>query len=590
MCCVRHRNDTLDDGGESNGLPMIPQSLPPISSRFNCQLRAGTVRFGDRLVFTELDLIIGTTDRLALIGENGAGKSTLLGVLAGTVELNAGNLFLDIPGGLAIAEQRPIFPAGTTIAKALDHLLVQLRDIENRIQLTALELAQAPESKHPALIKKLGQLTAEFEARDGYGLEVRLDAALDQLGLGGLDRRREVAELSGGQRARLGLAAALSSEPALLLLDEPTNDLDEAGLSWLEERLTAHRGALVAVSHDRTFLRNFATDIVNLHEGKIRRYGNGYEGYLSARAAERERMIAVRLAWEQELERNQELVAANTFRLAQIPQKMEKAGFGHGAFRMRGRDQGAKSRIRMAKERLDRLEHNPAPRPADPLRFVHAFTEDELAPTKSESILRVENICLDAASGPALSIASLEINAGERVLVSGKNGVGKTTLLRFLQGEFLVQHGTIWWRKGLRIAHLRQEIHEDSKLSDSRLNVVAAFAAVTKNYRDEAIEILLRTGLLRAEELIRPLSTLSLGQRRRFDLAVALSVPSDLLLLDEPTNHLAPELVEELEVALAQYPGAVLSVSHDRTWRERFAGGGVRQVEVLAGGEVIVRN
>lgn len=548
------------------------------------------MRFGDRLVFDELDLIIGATDRLALIGENGAGKSTLLGVLAGTIDLNAGRVFCDIPGGLAIAEQRPVFPAGTTIAEALDLLLAQLRDIENRIQLTALELATAPESKHQELIKMLGQLTAEFEARDGYGLDDRLGAALEQLGLGGLDRQRDVAELSGGQRARLGLAAALSSEPELLLLDEPTNDLDKAGFNWLEERLAAHRGALVAVSHDRTFLRNFATDIVNLQAGKIRRYGDGYDGYLRARAIERERLVAERLAWEQELERNQELVAANTLRLAQIPQKMEKAGFGHGAFRMRGRDHGAKSRIRIAKERIDRLEHNPAPKPADPLRFVHAFTHDELAPTPFEPIIRAENIRLEASAGPALNIESLEINAGERLLISGPNGAGKTTLLRLLQGEYRVAQGQLWRRKGLRIAHLRQELHPNAELSVSRHNVVAAFAAATQSYRDEAIETLLRTGLLRPEELIRPLTALSLGQRRRFELAVALSVPSDLLLLDEPTNHLAPELVEELEAALADYPGAVLSVSHDRTWRQSFAGVGVRYLNVLTGGAVRIES
>lgn len=568
---------------------MTPQSSSPFSSRFTCQLRGGTVRFGDKLVLDELDLIIGAADRLALIGENGAGKSTLLGVLAGTIEINAGDLSSEIPGGLAIAEQRPIFPAGTTVAEALDLLLVQLRDLEARIQQVALELAQAPEAKHPLLLAKLGKLTTEFEARDGYGLEVKLEAALDQLGLGSLDRQREAADLSGGQRARLSLAAALSSEPALLLLDEPTNDLDESGLAWLEERLAAHRGALVAVSHDRTFLRRFAKDIVNLQEGKIRRYGNGYEGYLTARAIERERMIAARLAWEQELARNQELVAANTFRLAQIPQKMEKAGFGHGAFRLRGRDHGAKSRIRMAKERIGRLEQNPAPVPADPLRFIHAYTEDECAPQRAEPILRVEGSYLDT-NGPALSIETLEIKAGDRILISGPNGAGKTTLLRLLHGEYPVQHGNLWRREGLRIAHLRQEIHYESQLDDSKLNVVAAFAAATKNYRDEAIEILLRLGLLAPKDLVRELSTLSLGQRRRFELALALSVPSDLLLLDEPTNHLAPELVEELEAALTDYPGAVLSVSHDRTWRERFAGGDVRQVEVLQGGKVLLRS
>lgn len=473
---------------------------------------------------------------------------------------------------------------------AIDLLLVQLRDIEARIQQTAAELAMAPESGHPTLMKRLAQLTEEFEARDGYGVDLRLEAALEQLGLGGLDPTREVSELSGGQRARLGLATALSSVPALLLLDEPTNDLDETGLAWLEARLAAHRGALVAVSHDRAFLRRFATDIVNLKDGKTHRYGNGYAGYLSARADERERMIAERLAWEQDLERQRGLVSANSFRLAQIPQKVEKAGFGHGAFRLRGRDHGAKSRIRAAKERIDRLEQNPVARPAEPLRFVHAFAEDVLSPQESEPILNAENIRLGDRGGPALELGSFEIKAGERVLVSGPNGAGKTTLLRLLAGQFPESHEALWKREGLRIAYLRQEMHEESVVPDSNLNVVAAFAAATSSYRDEAIEILLRTGLLPPETLTKPWATLSLGQRRRFELALVLSVQSDLLLLDEPTNHLAPELVEELEVALDDYPGAVLSVSHDRTWRDAFSGAGARHVEVLDGGKVLTKD
>lgn len=568
---------------------MTHQSASPISEQFTCQLCCGTVRFGNQLVLNELELIVNVHDRISLIGENGAGKSTLLGVLSGTIELNAGELRSHIPGGLAIAEQRPMFPARTTIKMAIDLLLAQLRDIEAQIQQTAADLAKAPESEHPTLLKKLAQLTEEFEARDGHRVDVRLEVALEQLGLGGLDQNREVSELSGGQRARLALAAALSSEPALLLLDEPTNDLDETGLAWLEARLAAHRGALVAVSHDRTFLRRFATDIVNLQDGKIHRYGNGYEGYLNARANERERMIARRLAWEQELERHRELVSANSFRLTQIPQKMEKAGFGHGAFRLRGRDHGAKSRIRMAKERIDRLEQNPAPRPREPLRFVHAFTEDNLSPAGSEAILRAENFRIGDHGGPALDVGALEVRAGERVLVSGHNGVGKTTLLRLLDGQFPEPDGTVWRREDLRIAYLRQEILDESNVRDENLNVVAAFAAATLSYRDEAIETLLRTGLLRPETLIKPLSALSLGQRRRFELALVLNVQSDLLLLDEPTNHLAPELVEELEAALADYPGAVVSVSHDRTWRDNFAGAGVKHVEVLDGGKVLVK-
>src|SRR5690606_34709264 len=211
--------------------------------------------------------------------------------------------------------------------------------------------------------------TDRFEARGGYSLDQRLDAALDRLALGGLDRSRPVSSLSGGERARLALAAAVCSEAELLLLDEPTNDLDDSGIAWLEEQLERHRGALVIVSHDRVFLEKFARDILYLEGGRLRAYGNGYEGFLRARAAERQRAIAEYETWSQELARHEGLVASNAFRLDAIPRRRELAGYGHGAFRARSGDHGTMGRITQAKARVARLHASPARKPADPLRF-----------------------------------------------------------------------------------------------------------------------------------------------------------------------------------------------------------------------------
>jgi len=541
-------------------------------------------------VLSGVDLAVGATDRLAVIGDNGSGKSTLLRALAGSVSLSAGERVVQLPGGLALAEQRPEFPAASTITEALDDLLADVRRIEAEMQEAAEKLAGADGEEQAGLLDELSAVMDHFEARDGYHLDQRVDSALDQLSLGGLDRERPVHSLSGGERARLALAAALSSEAELLLLDEPTNDLDDAGIRWLEERLSRHQGALVIVTHDRVLLERFATDIVLVEDGALRRYGDGYAGYLTARDAERRRLLDEHEAWRRDLARNEALVAANSFRLDAIPRKQIRAAFGHGAFRARSRDHGAVGRIRQAKERIARLQASPAPRPAEPLRFAPPFAPAPLV--EGDGSLREPQLVLAADSvglgidgrGPRLALESLEVCEGDRWLVSGPNGAGKTTLLRVLAGEIMPQQGAIWHRPGLRMAWLRQDLavgFEGTPLD--------AFADATGAYRDDAAECLLGLGLFPARDLGLMLSQLSVGQRRRFEVAVAVSVPSDILLLDEPTNHLAPELVEQLEKALLDYPGAVLTVTHDRRWREHTARvGRTRRIEVMSGGRVSV--
>lgn len=551
-----------------------------------CSIRNGTVCFADRVVLRNIDITVGAQERVAVIGDNGAGKSTFLQVLAGAIPLTSGERAVELPGGFALAEQQPHFPPEATISDALAQLLTEVREIEAEIQHTSESIADATESELPSLLDRLAELTDQFEARDGYGVDQRVDSALNQLSLGDLDRTRLVGSLSGGERTRLALAAVLSSKPELILLDEPTNDLDDKGVAWLEERLSQHRGALVVVTHDRALLERIATDIVAVEDGGLRRFGNGYKGYLAARDAERQRLLAQYEAWRQELSRNEALLASNSFRLNAIPRKQERAGFGHGAFRARSRDHGATGRIKQAKERVVRLHADPAPRPADRLRFTPDFTDR--SPDRDPDAVPERSLLLAAHSlvnrpritQPGLMLDSLEVHEGDRWLIAGPNGAGKTTLLRALAGELTPQEGVIWRRPGLRVAWLRQE-----PAGEIEGTLVDAFADATHTYVEDAAEMLLKLGLFSPRDLTLQMGELSIGQRRRMEVAVAVSTPSDILLFDEPTNHLSPDLIEQMEDALHDYPGAVLTVTHDRRWREKaLAEGDVQIVHVDVGG------
>ncbi|MDX2400458.1 ABC-F family ATP-binding cassette domain-containing protein [Microbacterium algeriense] len=536
-------------------------SATPARAHRECALQAASVRFADHLVLDRIDLVVGPADRLAVIGDNGAGKSTLLDLLAGTLLPTAGEVRLDLPGGVAHARQHPVFADGATVADAIDELLGDLRALEHDLGRAYDLLAAAGSADREPQMAAVALLQDRFESRGGYDVDRRIDTALEQLGVGGVDRARPVAALSGGERARLALAVALSSGAELLLLDEPTNDLDDRALTWLEDRLAAHRGALVVVTHDRDFLDRFATAVVQVEDGRIRRYGDGYPGFLRAHAAERRAAAARHEDWKAEVARTESLLAANAFRLQAIPRKLELDGFGHGAFRARSRDHGAVGRIRMAKERLARLRDNPCPPPPEPLQFVVAAEDRAPLDEPGEPLLTLDAVSF-REPGRRLDVSHWTIESGSRWLVTGPNGAGKTTLLRLLVGELLPASGTFVRRDGLRIAFLRQEV--ETRLRGTALEV---FAVRTGTPPVDARDALLAHGLFRGPEVDRDVRGLSMGQRRRLDLAVALASRFDLLLLDEPTNHLDPELVEQLEGALVDHPAAVITVTHDRRWR-----------------------
>ncbi|WEB38378.1 TlrC/CarA/OleB/SrmB family ABC-F type ribosomal protection protein [Streptomyces yunnanensis] len=527
-----------------------------------------TRRYDDHVVLDEVSFTLKPGERAGIIGDNGAGKSTLLRLMAHQDQPDNGELTVCAPGGIGYLAQSIALPGGATVQDAVDVALTDLRDLEARMRRAEAELQCLAGARLTAALDAYARLVAQYEARAGYEADARVDIALHGLGLPGLARDRRLNTLSGGERSRLALAATLASRPELLLLDEPTNDLDDRAVDWLETHLRAHRGTVLAVTHDRVFLERVTTTILEVAEGKVTRYGDGYDGYLAAKVAERRRRLREYEDWRTELARNQKLTATNVARLAAIPRKLPFAVFGHGAFRSRSRGHGAMVRIRNAKERAERLTANPVAPPPDPLVFAARMTTSDDQPSQA-AVDRPSRPAAELSSirvGERLYVPSLRIGGEERLLVTGPNGAGKTTLMRVLAGEVRPDEGTVRTRG--RIGHLRQE----ETPWPPGLTVPQAFAHGRGGDLDEHTAQLLSLGLFGPADLRLKVHELSYGQRRRIELARMVCEPVDLLLLDEPTNHLAPALVEELEGALAAYRGAVVIVTHDRRLRTRFSG------------------
>lgn len=532
-------------------------------------LHAVTKRFGERVVLDRVELSLRPGERVGVIGDNGSGKTTLLRLIGGGLFPDAGELVARFAGGVGIHDQVLELPEEATVRHAIDACSTELRALEGAMHAAEEHLAGLEGAALDEALAEYSALIARFEARDGYGAPARLDASLEALGVGGLDRDRAWRTLSGGERSRVALAATIAANPELLLLDEPSNDLDDEAWRWLVERLRAHDGTVVAVTHDRAFLQALTQVIWEVDSASVARYGDGYPGYLVAKANERERHRLAYENWKSELARNRELVAANAGRLAAIPRKLDKAGMGVGAFKPRGRDHGAMGRIRNAKARMSRLLSEPVAPPPKRLAFravgMHGAPvtagEADASPESDAPLLVLSGVRVAGAS-----VEELQLSPGGRLLVTGPNGIGKTSLLQVIAGERRAEAGVVTATS--RIGQLRQH----SVIPPSRRTLLEVYAAGIREDLVTAEGRLMPLGLFHPRDLAVPVGALSYGQRRRLELALLVSEPHELLLLDEPTNHLSPDLVEDLESALETFAGAVVLVSHDRLLRERFGG------------------
>ncbi|MFJ4839558.1 ribosomal protection-like ABC-F family protein [Streptomyces sp. NPDC088746] len=520
--------------------------------------------YGDRTVLDLVSLTVRPGEKAGVIGENGSGKSTLLRLMAGAETPDSGDITVSFPGGTGYLAQILTLDPRSTVQDAVDTALAGLRALERLIRTAEEQMSEG--NPTDAQLAAYGDLLTAYEERGGYQADARTDAALHGLGLGHLSRGRALGTLSGGEQSRLALACVLAAAPELLLLDEPTNHLDAAAVAWLEDHLRAHRGTVVAVTHDRAFLERITTVILEVDRDRrsVSRYGDGWDGYRRAKAAARRRWAQEHQEWLAELARTEELVSAAGRRLAGTG---KDPGQGFGKHR-RSHEAKLSGQVRSARTRLEALRRSPVPAPPRPLRFTAdlALAGGDGSPAAgggdAPPLAELEAVRV----GDRLDLPSLRIEPGRRLLVTGPNGAGKTTLLRVLAGDLAPDAGAV--RRRGRTGYLPQEL----PTRPTRRTLLATFAAGRPGFPDEYEDELLALGLFRPEDLTVPVAALSIGQQRRLALARLVTRPADLLILDEPTNHLALDLVEELEAALDRYAGAVVVVSHDRSFRGRFTG------------------
>ncbi|MFJ9680617.1 ABC-F family ATP-binding cassette domain-containing protein [Streptomyces sp. NPDC101194] len=526
---------------------------------------------GGRRVLDGVSLTASPGHRIGLIGENGAGKSTLLRVLAGVDEPDAGSV--SRPVDLGFLHQEMPFGPESTLASVLDEALREAREDLAQLERLGEALARVPEDDpgHPDLLDAYGKLLERAQDRESWDADRRAALVLDGLGLGTLGRDRTLGSLSGGLRGRLALAALLVRRPSALLLDEPTNHLDDGAAAFLEEQLRGLPGAVVVASHDRAFLDAVCTDLIDLDpavDGPVR-YGGNYSAYVSEKRADRERWERRYAEEQEEMELLRHAAGVTVHRVApdRGPHDSEKMGYGHRAGRVQNQ---ISRRVRSASRRLDELERTRVAEPPPPLRFA-APRPATHTPGGPEPLVSLRDLRVPGR----LRLSGLELSATERLLVTGGNGTGKSTLLSVLAG-LLTAEGEVRRRRGMTVGLLTQ----DTVFDRPDRTVRDTYALELGPERAEKVP-LVRLGLLAEADLDKPVGQVSVGQRRRLALALLMARPPQLLLLDEPTNHLSPRLCDELEAALGSGPGAIVVASHDRWLRRRWQGRELR----LEGGQ-----
>ncbi|WP_432488204.1 ABC-F family ATP-binding cassette domain-containing protein [Kineococcus sp. SYSU DK018] len=535
--------------------PTGPSPRTTTGATTSLALRGVTKSYDHRVVLDGLTASITPGVVTGVIGENGCGKSTLLRLLAGAEEPDSGRVVAVAAAGLAHLPQESGAPPSWTVGRVVDEALADVRRLARRARELEEAMSRCGPAELDALLAEYGEVSTAFGLRDGWSADARVERAFAGLGLAGLDRSRTLGRLSGGQRSRLHLAALLAADAEVLLLDEPTNHLDDTAAGWLEQHLRSRRGTTVVVSHDREFLDRTAAELLEVDGGRATRHPGGYDGYLATRAAERARAEQERAAWEEEVQRLRTTGDAAARRVApnRPPRDGAKMQYDFKGGRVQ---ESLAARVRANAERLRRLEAAEVPRPPDPLRF----TVPQGLHARAGAHLVAEGVSVAGRLAPT----DVRVERDTRLLVTGVNGSGKSTLLDVLAGALEPDTGVV--RRRARAGLLRQ----DPPAPVPGQDVLRAFAGGRRGGAEEHAHRLLSLGLFDREQLGVEVARLSTGGRRRLDLARLLADPHDVLLLDEPTNHLAPQLVEELEQAIAAFDGAVVVVSHDRRFRARW--------------------
>ena len=479
-------------------------------------------------------------ERVGLLGKNGAGKTTLFNILTGQLDYDGGEVHIAPGKGVGLISQIPVYPPEYTVEDVLDTAFDKLHAME--AELTELAGRMGAGESDPAILKRYDTLTAAFEAGGGYDTDTERNKVCSGLDISRDMRAQLFSSLSGGEKTRVNLGRLILEDTDILLLDEPTNHLDLRATEWLEEYLDRYKGTVLAISHDRWFLDRVVKRVIEIHDGKAEFYSGNYSFYVE----EKERRY-------QEQLKQYEKEQAKIGQLEQAAQRLRVWAYS-------GNDKIFK-RAQSMEKRIERLRTTD--RPTKERKLEMGFGEWEF---RGDEVLTVKDLKKSFDGRTLFDHVDLEVVGGERIALLGDNGAGKSTLLKILLGEEQPDSGKLRFGPTVKIGYLPQIVHFDHPERNLVDTLIYAQDCSTQTARNR-----LAAFNFRGEDVFKPVSALSGGERSRLRLCMLMDEKINLLILDEPTNHLDVASREWIEEAVESYEGNLLFVSHDRYFINRFA-------------------
>lgn len=495
--------------------------------------------FNGQALLKDINFTVEDREAVGLIGINGCGKSTLLNIITGSEGYDKtpeglGSVNIAGKASIGFLRQNSGLNSELTIGEEMKNAFAPL--LETLDKMKFLEKKMADGGDIDSISHEYAELSSYFEARDGYRIDVKIKQVLNGMGFGSTPTDRVISTLSGGEKTRLALAKLLLEEPNLLILDEPTNHLDFETLMWLEDYLKGYKGAIIIVSHDRYFLNKVCTRICEIEQGRLTSYRGDYSSYLVQKKMNSERQLKEYEAQQKEIAKLEDYVVKNLVRAS--TSKM------------------AKSRQHM----LDRIE-----RIDKPLMYTKPpkiKLEYDIEPTKE--IVRVVDCPLVVGEGAdkkeLIKSLTMNVRRGEHVAIIGANGIGKTSILKLIQGIIPHEGGNISWGGNVKISYFEQE----HAILDPHKTMLEEIMDRYPRLSEQQARSVLGAVLLTGENVFKPISVLSGGERAKLCFAIMALNRGNVLVLDEPTNHLDLSTKEVLEDALAEFGGTIILVSHDR--------------------------
>lgn len=490
-------------------------------------------------VLSDLSFEINAGEHVGILGANGCGKTTLFKLLTGEYTPDEGSISIHKGRRIGLISQIPVYPAGWTTEDVLREAHARLRDMAARLR--ELEELMAADSSR-ALLDEYDRLSDDFRRLGGYDMDRERSRVAAGLDIPPEMREREFDKLSGGEKTRVNLARLILEDTDILLLDEPTNHLDLRATEWLEDYITHFRGTVLAISHDRYFLDTVAQRCIEIVDGRAEFYSGNYSFYV----VERQRRFEEQL---RKYEKDQ----------AKIEQ-LQKAAAQMHLWAFMGNDKLHKRAFSMEK-RIERLSQTEKPREA---RKLHALFRESAF--RADEVLVAENLSKGFGGRVLFSGVEFKVTGGERIAVIGDNGTGKSTLVKLIVGEEEPDSGCVRRGPAVRMAYLPQIVRFRDPALSAADTVIDECRCTMQDARDS-----LGAFGFTGEDALKAVGTLSGGEQSRLRLCILMRSDVNLLILDEPTNHLDIPSREWMEDALSSYGEALLFVSHDRYFIEKFA-------------------